>query len=100
MRVGDQQAQLVSLDDDHIAVAPPRARAHPASAGGVGEGALAYDPARAATDVLHDETTEDLAWQNPTLNKGIWSTQLLVAKATSLGGGRPAHVTNGRPLRY
>ena len=25
-------------------------------------------------------------------------TQL--AKATSLGGGRPAHVTNGRPLRY
>ena len=39
------------LDDDRIAVAP-RARAHPASAGGVGEGGLACDPARTAADVL------------------------------------------------
>ena len=37
MRVSNQEAQLVLLDDDRIAVAP-RARAHPASAGGVGEG--------------------------------------------------------------
>ena len=42
------------FDDDRVVVAP-LARAHPASAGGVGEGTLACGPTRAAADVLHDE---------------------------------------------